>query len=155
MSDLLRELRANDARLRQTETKETPLFGSGATFPAAPATSRLFFRSDLGFWFFYDGTRWLSVHEYESSMGIATATVAGTQLSRRPLRADFSVFVTYIVVNYRVTAPNSGAAYWTIATRGVDSANASVTTIDTFTTAAATAGVWTTVERAPNTSAVG
>jgi len=33
---------------------------SGTSFPGSPATNTIFFRTDLGMPFYYDGTRWLS-----------------------------------------------------------------------------------------------
>lgn len=96
----------------------------GTSFPTSPTTYDRFFRTDRGVWYFYDGTRWLSVEEYVmpcSSIGsnpgwtglaatnttcyIATApnAVGGTQ-----------IYITKWDIVWWVTAPNVGADDWTI-----------------------------------------
>jgi len=43
---------------------------SGSTFPGSPATNTIFFRTDIGMLFYYDGTRWLSVQVFAQQFGL-------------------------------------------------------------------------------------
>lgn len=47
--------------------------GSGTSFPGSPATNQRYFRTDLGFEYYYDGTRWLSVQLFDLTLAIRTA----------------------------------------------------------------------------------
>lgn len=49
----------------------------GTSFPASPATNDLFFRTDRGLLYYYDGTRWLTVNEYTNYLGLATVLEGG------------------------------------------------------------------------------
>lgn len=112
--DIIRRLRADDARLRQTETKESPLDSSGAAFPASPASGRLFFRTDLGFLCYYDGTRWLTVHEYSTMLGwgdsAAVSFAAAANVVRfASMRSDYTPWWTRAHFSYATGAVNDGA----------------------------------------------
>lgn len=50
----------------------------GTSFPGSPATNELFFRTDLGLDFFYNGTRWLSVQLFKTDfVPNASAAIGG------------------------------------------------------------------------------
>lgn len=128
MSDLLRGLRANEARLRQTETKEVPLFGSGTAFPAAPAAGRLFFRTDLGLLCYYDGARWLTVNEYTLTLYERSALAAGIAHDF-VVRDNFTPYYTRVLMTTQVATTNNGANYWSVFVQGLNLAISATTTI--------------------------
>ncbi len=160
MSDqnaMLKLLLDNDQRLRQTETKETALIGSGAAFPASPATGRVFFRTDLGWWCFYDGARWLTTFETAHPLAISDAanpvTYAGagnTIVQRTPYRSDYSIYVTRVATVTLVATTNNGTNFWTYTLRAVVADGSSPTNIHTFTTAGDAAGAQSNHDAAPS-----
>jgi hypothetical protein len=52
----------------------------GTAFPGSPATNDQYYRTDLGMWFYWNGTRWLTVNLYECN-GVVTPTAATAPLS--------------------------------------------------------------------------
>ncbi len=116
-NDMLRLLYENEARLAQTETKEVPRLNYGTANPTNWPNNVPFFRSDLGWWIYFDGTRWLTAHEYEMNMpafgspfpyaGGAPATLLIT-----PSRTDYAYYLlgarSYTLVN----TTNNGTNYW-------------------------------------------
>lgn len=50
---------AIDARIRRGSSGGLVLKPGAAAFPTGPATNDVFYRTDIGMWFFYDGTRWM------------------------------------------------------------------------------------------------
>jgi hypothetical protein len=97
--------------------------GSGASFPASPATYQRYFRTDRGLEYYYDGTRWLTTQiwfvpiEYKPSATITTnsltATSNGVMQGVHP-DASSDLYVTTIVTNLFATGAHSGTNYWTI-----------------------------------------
>lgn len=59
---------------------------SGTAFPSAPATNSRFFRTDRGIEYYYDGTRWLSVNQFNESipwfLGVQQFTVTALGANR-------------------------------------------------------------------------
>jgi len=51
---------------------------AGTSFPGSPATSDLFFRTDRDLIYYYDGTRWLTVTEYNVHLVIVDALMGAT-----------------------------------------------------------------------------
>src|SRR3990167_2731277 len=45
------------------------------SFPSSPATNDLYYRTDLDQWFYYDGTRWLSVTLYTDAIGVTLGSL--------------------------------------------------------------------------------
>lgn len=151
MMDLLKQ-RQTQRRMGQTEVIEKPL-SSGTAFPTGIASGFLFFRTDLGFLCYYDGTRWLTAHEYMTPIRNDLTQIAATTnfLNVVPLATVFAPYITRIVVNSLVLVTNNGTNFWTIAIVGYNADFSAGGTIDTFTTAAQGL-VWTRAERAPNTN---
>lgn len=142
-------------RLRHVETFERESMG-GSAFPTGISTGFRFFRTDLGWWCYYDGTRWLTAHEYTAFILINTAAVSTTNFTSigpAELRTDYAPYITRCVVSYNVAATNNGSNYWTIDIRGINAAYTVATTIHTTNTSAATAGTWNQNDAAPSTSA--
>jgi hypothetical protein len=112
---------------------------SGTSNPGSPSSGDLFFRTDLGFLIYYDGTRWLSMHEMvvaanNSGVGLsATGEPAG---SRGAVRSDYGIYLTRWAVTTFVSTTNTGSAYWVPEVEYRNSANAatSIATTSTGTT---------------------
>lgn len=142
-------LRDQLERLRKADSG-TP---SGTAFPTSPTTNYLFYRTDLGFLCYYDGTRWLTVHEYPYIVLPFQTFSVTNSLTDILIRTDYAPYVTRVVTATNVTAPNSGAAFWTVTIQGINTARSASNTIETWNTSGDTAGVETLRDNAPNTSA--
>lgn len=128
-----------DQRLAQRLV--SPLLGRGfikdqigTAFPANPAAGVRFFRSDLGFLCYHDGTRWLTIHEYSVIIGysdVLTFTIGAGNNQRRGFpRSDYQIYLTRGQIQPTTGATNTGANYFTYTfTDGT-------TTLWSFTTAA-------------------
>ena len=119
MSDaaLLAKLNDLDRRLGQTEARESR-GGAGTAFPSGIAAGFRFFRTDLGFDCYYDGTRWLTVHEYAAALnwfGLTALPYAGSgaTLVLVPTRADYQLYVTRAALYAFTNGTNNGSNYWT------------------------------------------
>jgi hypothetical protein len=122
----------------------------GTTFPLAPAAGDVYFRTDLGFECYYDGTRWLTTHEYAESVTTTLFTANGNALASQA-RSDYAIYVTRVAISTDVLTTNNGTNYWTVTVRGLNAA-LTATTLLTFTTAADTVNVFTNHEAAPATN---
>ncbi len=131
--------------------------GSGTAFPTspAPAAGDRFWRTDLKLDCYFDGTRWLSVEEYELGAGQQVSAPAGgittspSTVVRCAVRADYEIYLTRWVTHSRVLTTNNGSNYWTVALT-YQIGNATATTITSYTTAADTAGNLTNHDQAIN-----
>jgi hypothetical protein len=133
--------------------------GRGTAFPATAdlpgglqANDR-FYRTDIGWLCYYDGTRWLTVHEYAISSGLRTTVGAGTFVIG-PLRQDYVSYFTRITRLINTGATNTGANYWTITVLGANAAQSSTSSIDVATTAAIAGSTWATNDSAPSATAL-
>lgn len=136
----------------------------GTTFPSGPQTYDRFLRTDRGIEYFYDGTRWLSLQEYDFgagqqvSAGATGITASPSTVVRWAVRSDYELWLTRWVVHSRVLTTNNGSNNWTVALT-YQVANATATTITSFGTSADTAGNLTNhdqaINAALNTSAEG
>lgn len=150
IGQVLKRLSDAEVALRKPRAETTLLVG--AAFPTSPTSGDLFFRTDLGWLCFFDGTRWLTAHEYTASE-TRTAIGAGTYVIG-PLRQDYSPYITRVARLINVGVTNTGAAFWTITILGANATQAATTTIDVATTAAQTASTWATADSAPSATAV-
>lgn len=134
----------NDRRLTQTEIKEVPLAGSGTAFPSAPPAGFRFFRTDLGWECYYDGTRWLTAYE-DMAILAQQQTISTSPNNTAPivLRANYQPYITRVVCATRVSPTNDGSHYWAVTVQGLDIGITTSDTIDSFTTAADTASART------------
>lgn len=119
--DILRRVRALE-QWRDRNKVEVPYgFGVGTSFPTSPVTGQRFFRSDLGWLCYYDGTRWLTVHEYEADLTwyqrvtLPYTGVANATLLFGPMRTDHNYYYTRGKVYMEVATTNNGSNYWTCA----------------------------------------
>lgn len=122
MSDFnQRQIASNQRRIGQTEVGERPAgFNIGTSFPANPATNDRFFRSDLNWLCVYDGTRWLTVHEYQADLTwyqritFPFTGVAGSTLLIVPLRTDRNIYYTRAKAYLEVATTNNGTNFWSL-----------------------------------------
>ena len=134
--------------------------GRGTAFPASAdvrdglTAGDRFWRSDLGFLCYYDGTRWLTVHEYESGHVLVSTAVNGTQSAIRANGATYASYITRVVCVVRVSTTNNGSNFWSIAVRGLNDALTVATTIQTFSTVAAAVNTFVRGEANPPSTQV-
>lgn len=94
----------------------------GATFPTSPRLYDLFFRTDRGILYYYDGTRWLTVHEYVATIprwtGIpATAIAVTTQVGQLPVPdvpGGGSIYLTGWEFAFFLNGANDAVDHWII-----------------------------------------
>lgn len=140
MSDaLIKQLRGVERRMGQTEVIERP-GGSGSAFPTGIAAGYTFFRTDLGWLCYYDGTRWLTVHEVEINLTPYAAnpppyTAAPQTILLAPSRSDRTYYITRARVYLLISPTNDGTKYWSFELR-----NNAGTAIWSFNTSASAAG---------------
>lgn len=80
---------------------------TGTSFPGSPATNDLYFRTDLGSIFRYDGTRWLSVHEYTlplSRVGDSTEPATATKNAEYWEPVLEAIYITDFIVGFFVAS---------------------------------------------------
>lgn len=118
---------------------------SGTAFPGSPATNDLFFRTDRGLLYYYDGSRWLTVSEYSMTVPPYTSfppwsATTNTHLCAPPSYALGSkVYYTRAITQFNVQTTNNGTHYWTISIN----ANAiSLVNHTTFLNSSWAAGQW-------------
>lgn len=137
-------------RLEQTQVVERR-GGAGTAQPTGISAGFRFFRTDLGMDTYYDGTRWLSVHEYDATFQQTAFTTTATFVIA-PLFQTYAPYVTRVALEYEVLTTNNATNFWTISLRGGSATYGATTTIDTFTSAAIAANTWTNIDRVPNTA---
>ncbi len=89
--------------------------GQGTSFPASPSSGDRFFRTDLGWDCYYDGTRWLTMHEY-SVHGDLEASVLSWVITCA-MRTDYKFYVTRCAIAVNV-ASQDASNYWGVQVRG-------------------------------------
>lgn len=114
----------------------------GSAFPVGPAVNDVFYRTDRGLWYFWNGTNWLTVNLYGAFLGAAAAnltfpiTVAGFPLIGpvpwNTVGARRDVYLEGWRVITNVNATNNATNYWSI---GLER-HPSATVLGSFTTAA-------------------
>lgn len=139
---LLSLLYDNQERLKQTETKETALIGAGTAFPVAPAIGRVFFRTDLDWWCYWDGTRWLTVHEYAMVLSafVSYGTASPQTTNLQNVRFDYAPYITRVTFHYRVSTTNNGTNFWDMTIQGINGAISASDSIAATSSGAVAAG---------------
>jgi hypothetical protein len=93
----------------------TTHFSSGSTFPSSPASGDVFFKTDIGEWCTYDGTRWVGE--------IQTARMSQISAAAANSNADYNLMLarSIKIVRWRVNTltltTNNGSNFWTIRLR--------------------------------------
>lgn len=128
--------------------------GAGAAFPAGATIGLTFFRTDLGFACYYDGTRWLTAHDYSLVLTEWLSFGTASPQATNPIlpRGEFNPYVTRVLMHLRVAATNDGSNFWTVAVQGLNTAASSSTSIYSTTTAADAAATIVRRDTAPSTA---
>lgn len=146
MPDLIQQLRRDLAPYFLSYDAARDL-GRGTTFPASGdlpgglMTDDRFFRTDLGWACYYDGARWLTLHEYAQPLTDyrrATIPFSGASgvLQLGPVRTDgTNLAITRVAAYLDVLTTNNGSNYWTLAFK-----TSAGTTIQGFNTSTDSAG---------------
>lgn len=144
-NDMLKMLMENDTRLAQTEVKEVPRINHGSANPSPWPNNLPFFRTDLGWWIYNDGTRWLTEDEYMIPVETLQNHV-GPGILAGPvsiLRTDYAPYFTRVETAATVTAPNNATNYWQVDIITINLAFAAVDVIYAYDTHLDTAGTRT------------
>lgn len=126
---------------------------SGSSNPGSPTTNDLFFRTDLGLWIYYDGTRWLSAQLFTQDLRNADSLLPVTATlnlrAPHPFGGLYGVYVERASITSFPTAATA-ANYFTgqfIAVDGTSNTNLGSTistqndTINSWTTKGVSVGV--------------
>jgi hypothetical protein len=85
----------------------------GSAWPGSPDVGVPYYRSDLGLWAYYTGTRWLSVQEHVALFqfpNLLTATIGINAPIVGPQNAEISKWVVNFIIE---TGLNNSSNYWT------------------------------------------
>lgn len=114
-------------------------YAEGTSFPGSPTTNQKFYRTDLNWLCFYDGTRWLTCQEFAQDFpapGAGSSVTAA--IARNAVRKDYYQYFTKAAITSRILgATNNGSNYWTFSidllsvTGGVTSIASANTSADT------------------------
>ncbi len=128
-------------------------FGRGTAFPSSPAAGTVFFRTDLGWWCFYDGTRWLTCEEFLAHAGVTGATLGSTTTqSFGRSRSDHAHYVTRIALATYVATTNDATHNWTIDIKAASATLAATTMLHSASTSGDSPNTNVDKEAAPGTS---
>lgn len=134
-----------------TATGSAAPIASGTSNPVSPSTGDLFYRTDLDFLIYYDGTRWLTLQEYSVHIPSLTNVSADPAATGANLPSSrHQVYVTTIASTTLVLTTNNGTNFWTCQFKTQKAPNTSTNLGASFTTAADTATTWTTHDVAVN-----
>lgn len=141
-AELLRQLSDLNRRLERIERIEKG-GGSGTAFPSSPPTNLRWFRTDLGWWCYYDGSQWLTEDTWRADLftGVVV-TGAGGNVIGPDWRSDYAPFITRITISNSVATTNNGSNFWTILVRSYNATYGAATGIHQIDTSAQTAGTW-------------
>lgn len=114
-------------------------YPEGTSFPGSPSTNDKFFRTDLGWLCYFDGTRWLTAHEHivqgiPGSLAPILAANSGAFCGLFGVRSDYQLFLTRLAISTFVGTTNDGSNYWTAALerRVASSTPTSITSVSTI-----------------------
>jgi hypothetical protein len=123
----------------------------GISNPGTPSTNDIYYRTDLGLWIYYDGTRWLTEDEYSVDIPpLYNASSADSTIA--VIRTDHAPFFTRVVFNSYVATTNNATHYWTFGLASANMSRAGGANIKTFTTSADAPNVTVGHEAAPATN---
>lgn len=88
-------------------------YAEGTSNPVSPALNDKFYRTDLNLLIYYDGTRWLTVHEY--SLGIGGQIDSANFAVYLPVRQGIQLYLTRFTCVTFVNGTSNGSNYWTVA----------------------------------------
>lgn len=110
---------------------------AGTSFPVSPTSGDLFWRTDRSLFYFYDGTRWLTVNEYTAPItarALNGGVSATSTMGNMPVRQDYDMYITRFESPMFVSGGTalSASHKWVITVNKIDASNTK-TTISTIT----------------------
>lgn len=145
MSDptTLRVLDDLGKRLAALEALERPRTNYGSANPTGWPSNVPFLRTDLGWWIYYDGARWLTAFELmvPACANLSTATADGG-FGGPDLRGDYAPYVTRVVISAYVATTNNGSNFWTLTLNAYNAAYTTATGIHAVNTSAQAINTW-------------
>lgn len=121
-------------------------YPEGTTFPISPALNAKFYRTDLNYLCYYDGTRWLTtqlfISEISGQTGIYPVTTSPVNITYSVIPQIYQLYIVDFNSSFYVSNPNTGTAYWTAELFQIDSSN-SPTSVTSFNTSLGTFNSWT------------
>lgn len=120
-------------------------YPEGTSFPASPSLNDKFYRTDLNYLCYYDGTRWLTTDEYQLAGVQTDATNGLSAVLRWAVRSDYSIYIIrWAIVTY---ATSSSATSISLTARSASNAS---TTVSSFSTSGDTSANWINHDQAIN-----
>lgn len=87
-------------------------YRKGSSFPGGARSGDRFFRTDLGWWCYYDGTRWLTEHEL--TVRDNQVFLSSDSSETFFLRDDYDAYFMAISTATYASATHDATNYWTI-----------------------------------------
>lgn len=116
-----------DRRLELLEKKSNLVldrgYPAGAVFPTGMASGFLFYRTDLNWLCYFDGTRWLTTFELSENLQLAAGItnpktdasyVLNQSIAFNPSRNDYGIYFTQAYAWLLVATTNNGTNYWEV-----------------------------------------
>jgi hypothetical protein len=128
------------------------LLVKGAAFPGSPSSDDPFFRDDLGFWCYYDGTRWLGPPLVISRQNITVSANGNAVIGTTG--DDYSIYMDNSFISTNVATTNNGSNYWTLAFTVFDMTLGNSEAYYTVNTSSDSANTWVDNSGTPSTRAV-
>jgi hypothetical protein len=145
----IQDLQDSLERLRKADAGAA----SGTAFPTSPTTNLVFYRTDLGWLCYYDGTRWLTTFEYAMVLSafVSYGTTSPQTTNLQDVRFDYAPYITRVTFHSRVSTTNDGSNFWSFTIQSINGAVTLSDTIASTTTAAQAVGAITRVDGAAST----
>jgi len=136
MKDFVTEINKIEKQLIPVLSKEVPRAGAGTVFPTGITSGYRFFRTDLGWECYYDGTRWLTVHECTLPLVFLTTIGGNTDSGNIPIPASttYGIYVPRVTVITNVATTNNATNYWSLQGQGLNTANSAADALLAFDT---------------------
>jgi hypothetical protein len=120
---------------------------AGTSFPGSPATNDLFNRTDRGYIYYYDGTRWVTSQEFGHSLAVLDVLepVSATNpllFGSIDLGANGAWITRHVTITF-ASGTNNGSNFWTAQLNKRDGAGATTSVGGSFNTSADSANTWT------------
>lgn len=124
---------------------------SGSEFPSSPIDEDFFYRSDLGLWCFYDGTRWLSETVFTTTFNAGWEGAAFYNVIA--IRQDYNIYVERITCGHYVLTTNNSSNYWSASAILIDATLTSVN-LHSFTSQTESPDTWSFYDGAPTSASI-
>src|SRR5260221_314847 len=126
----------------------------GSSFPASPNTNDHFYRTDIQLEFYYDGTRWLSVELFPTTIAIQSATTVATSVFSAiptiPSSGGSDIWLVDAVIDCLVVTTNNGSNYWQFDLQKTTLTNTQTEIVTITTTQSDTVNDWASHKTAVN-----